>query len=307
MTFELTILGSNSALPTPDRHPSAQVIQYNNSTFLIDCGEGTQIQMSRFKVKRGKMDHIFISHLHGDHYYGLIGLITTFHLNRREHELNIYGPEGLEDIIRTHLKYSGTKLFYPLNFHLINPEKKSKLLETKEMTVTAFPLDHRIACTGFLFEEKEGLRHLIPAKLAEYKVPVDQMQGLKEGKDLVLPDGSTVPNDEMTNPPYATRRYAYCSDTAYNPDLAGVVEGVDLLYHEATFMESEIQRAADTKHSTARQAAQLARDAKVKHLVLGHFSSRYGELQSLLAEAREVFSATELGLEGKVIAIPREG
>lgn len=262
------------------------------------------MQMSRFKIKRGKLDHIFISHLHGDHYYGLIGLITTLNLNRRKSPLHLYGPSGLEEIIEVQLKHSGSRLLFPLEFHKTDSSKTEKIMENKEMSVYAFPLDHRIACTGFLFEEKEGLRHLIPDKLAQYKVPVDQMPGLKEGKDLVLADGSRVPNTEMTSDPSPTHKYAYCSDTAFRPELADFLSGVDLLYHEATFMETEKQRAAETRHSTAKEAAQFAKMAEVGKLVVGHFSSRYSDLEDLLAEAREVFPDTELGLEGKVFAIP---
>jgi ribonuclease Z len=233
----------------------------------------------------------------------LIGLITTFNLNRRERPLHIYGPEGLKDIIDLQLEHSGARLLFPLEFHFTDTEKPVRIMENEEMKVYSFPLDHRIACTGFLFEEKVGLRHLIPDKLAQYKVPVDKMQGLREGQDLELPNGGLIPNEEMTTDPSPTHKYAYCSDTAFRPELAKFLHGVDLLYHEATFMESEKQRAKETRHSTAKQAAQFAKMVQAGKLVVGHFSSRYSDLNDLLEEAKAVFPDTELGLEGKVFSI----
>lgn len=266
--------------------------------FLIDCGEGTQLQLKKNKIKAQKIDHIFISHLHGDHYYGLIGLISSLHLYGRQKELNIYGPPGLKDIIAINLKYSQTNLNYKINMTEWEYGEKQLLFENQNILIYSFPLNHRIPCSGFLFEEKPKKRR-INRKLLPVDLPPSRIIQLKNGEDILDEDGKVkYPNNEYTLPPAPSRSYAFCSDTKYDEAIIPYIEGVDILYHEATFMEDMKERAAQTHHTTTKEAAEIALKAKVGRLLIGHFSTRYKDLQPMLEEAKTVFESTELALEG---------
>ncbi len=303
MQFELTILGSNSASAAYDRHPTSQVLNYNGNIFLIDCGEGTQFRMNKFAIKRGRLDNIFISHLHGDHFFGLIGLLTSFNLNWREHPLNIYGPEGLEEIINVHFKYASTQLKYELHFHTIAADTPRIIYEDHSIEVETIILKHRLPTTGFLFREKTGLRKIDSEKISKYHIPHQKLPGIKRGDDFIEENGNVVPNKKLTFDPAPPRSYAFCSDTAFVESFVEQIKGVDLLYHEATFVEEHAERADETGHSTARQAAKVAALAGAKKLLIGHFSARYEDLDPLLKQAKEVFSNTCLAEEGKVFEI----
>lgn len=272
---------------------------HDHEPFLIDCGEGTQVQLLRYKMRISKLKHILISHLHGDHYYGLPGLLTSMSLGQRQEPLFLYGPRGLDEILTTHFRYSDTRLSYPVHFRETNPSAPEIMFENDGLTVSSFPLRHRIACTGFLFQEKPRHRNLIRDKVPAGASHEDLL-ALKQGRDVLDADGTVrFPVDELTYPPVPSRSYAFCSDTLYLPELAGHLEGVDLLYHEATFGRDLLERARRTYHSTASQAAQLARDARAGQLLLGHFSSRYKDVSPLLEEAQNIFPASLLAEEGR--------
>ncbi|WP_113922724.1 ribonuclease Z [Cognataquiflexum aquatile] len=304
MEFEVTILGSNSAIPAHGRNQTSQLVSVGNSFLLIDCGEGTQIQLRKFKLKFGRIDFILISHLHGDHFYGLMGLISSFHLVKRERLLTIFGPSGLDEIITTQLKYTNTKLSFPLRFVPTQAEGKNLILEEPMFRVFTFPLQHRIPCTGFLIEEKPGLRNMVKEKLVKTKMPVEAIVSLREGKDVVDPDGKVLYRvEEYTYPPKQSKKYGYCSDTVFDPTLVNFINGVDLLYHEATFGDDETERAGTTFHSTSRQAGIIAMKANVGKLLLGHYSSRYKDLTPILDQAKEVFENTYLSEEGVTYSI----
>lgn len=300
MKFELTILGTNSAVPAHGRHLSAQVLAIDNELFLIDCGEGTQMRMDGCNIKKHKINHIFISHLHGDHIFGLIGLIMTYGLSGRTTPLNIYSPEGLQSIIAIQLEGA---LNYPLHFHHTNPKESTLLFENNKIKVYTIPLVHRIPCHGFLFVEKERLPNIRKEKIHEYKIPYQEISKIKAGADFLAFDNKRIPHAELTIPPPLPRIFAYCSDTMYSEAIIPLIQGADLLYHEATFMHDLLVQAEKTMHSTARQAALIARKAGVKELLLGHFSSRYVDLMPLLEEARTVFSKTNIAIEGQTIKI----
>jgi len=301
LDFSITILGNGSAVPTAWQNPSAQMLHYNQHRFLIDCGEGTQMQMIKYQVSYRNLSHVFISHLHGDHYFGLIGLISTLHLFGREKPLHVYGPQPLEQILLMQLKASDTRLKFPLLFH---PMPASGIIyEDGDLEVTCFPLNHRIPTWGFLFREKPKERNLRKDFVAKYHPGVAQMHQIKQGADFVLPDGTALPNRDITKTPPKPRCYAFCSDTAYDEKLIPYLRGVDLLYHEATFDDAMADKAAEKYHSTARQAAQLAARAKVDKLLLGHFSARFSTPDHLLKEAREVFPHTFLSVQGDTYAL----
>ncbi len=302
MTFSVSILGSGSATPTVLRHATAQLLTYDNDYYLIDCGEYTQVQLLRYKFRPGRLKYIFISHLHGDHYFGLIGLLMSLSLGQRHDDLWLYGPPGLGDIITLQLKYSDTRLSYPLHFQAIETGEAYPILDNDHLTVETLPLRHRIHCSGFLFREKPPLRKLVKDILPA-DLPHEALRHLKEGQDVRLADGRLLRSSEFTTPAPTPRSYAFCSDTIYDETLAERVHGIDLLYHEATFLHELHERAAFTFHSTARQAAQLARLANVQRLVIGHFSSRYKDLTPLLDEARAVFPATSLAIEGETFDV----
>lgn len=303
MIFEVTILGCGAAAPTTKHNPSAQVVNVHDKLFLVDCGEGTQMQLRHNRIKFQRIHHIFISHLHGDHYLGLVGLISSFHLLGRKNELHIYGPADLKTLVEINLKLSDTFLNFPLIFHATLPKEVTLLYEDATLTVESIPLKHRIECTGFLFREKEHVPRIKKERVIEHRLQPTQILALKRGESVVLSSG-----EELTSAAacYATpeqRSYAYCSDTAYKEDLVEQLRGVDLLYHEATFIETEAERAKFTFHSTAKQAATLALKAEVKELLLGHFSSRYKTEQPFLDEAQPLFPATRLAAEGLTFSV----
>ena len=303
MDFELKILGSSSATPSSDRHHTAQVLTIGNQINLIDCGEGTQMQLMRYKVKHQRISNIFISHLHGDHYFGLFGLLSTMHLNNRTQPLHLFGPAGLADILTVQFRYSNTHLSFKIIFQELDATVYQQIFEDKFITVHTLPMQHRIACCGFLFREKPKPRHLIKDKLPGFLTP-PQLISLKAGEDILDETGNLlVANADVTTEPNRSRSYAYCSDTRYKEDIIPYIRQVDLLYHEATFLDELRERATYTFHSTALQAATLAHKAEVKRLLLGHFSVRYKDLTPLLLEAKTVFDNSHLATEGKTIGI----
>ncbi len=298
MTFQVTILGSNSAIPTYGRHHTAQYVQLKNQKYLVDCGEATQNQLHNFKLSSLKLNAIFISHLHGDHYLGLVGLLSSMQLQGRTKTLYLFGPRGLRDIITTHFKYSDTVLKYELVFKPTKAEATELIYEDKHIEVSTIPLSHRIACNGFLFKEKP---HPIRFKKEALppNMPLQHIAMLKKGEDVLDESGKLLyKNSDLTLPPKPQKSYAYCSDTKYIPALSKQLQHVDLLYHEATFLNENELRASKTFHSTAAQAAQLAKDSNVKKLLLGHFSARYKDLKPFEAEAQKVFKESYLALEG---------
>ena len=301
--FEIHILGCGSALPTTRHNASSQVIRIGNKQFMIDCGEGTQLQLRRNHIHFSFINHIFISHLHGDHSFGLIGLISTFGLLGRTAPLHIYADAMLEKVMKPQLDFYCKDIKYPLFFHSIDASKHSVIYEDNTITVETLPLNHRMPCCGFLFREKPKRRHLIGDVANFYNIPIYQRQSIKDGADYTTPDGTVIPNSKLTREADPSRSYAYCSDTRPCPQICGYLKDVDLLYHEATFAESEKERAKVTHHSTAKEAAEIALTAGVKRLLLGHYSSRYDDEKQLQSEAREIFTATECANEGMVIKI----
>lgn len=301
--MKLTILGCHSATPLENAHTTSQVLEVKDHLFLIDCGEGTQIQLRNQKIKFSRIKHIFISHLHGDHFYGLVGLVSTFRLLGRTADLHVYGPKGIKEVLTLQLKLAYSWTNYNLFFHELEENESTLIFEDDTLRVHTLPLDHRVYTNGFLFEEKPGLRRLDKEKIKNYDIPHYDFQRLKLGKDLILEDGSLVQNNKVTLNPKPIKRYAFCSDTAYNESVVHLVEGVDLLYHEATFLDAHENLAEKTKHSTAAQAAKIAQLAKVKRLVLGHFSSRYRDKSGFLTEAAPFFDAVELAADGKTFDI----
>lgn len=294
--FGLTILGNNSAIPAFDRHPTSQALTYEDQIYLIDCGEGTQIQLARYKIRRSKINHIFISHLHGDHYFGLIGLLTSMGLMNREHPLHLYGPPLLEEIIRMQLTAAGTNLPFPLVFSPIT--KEGILYNGPKMVVRCFPVKHRIPCFGFHFHEKKQPRKLLLDEARKLGIPPSFFHHLQMGEDFRGPTNELIANEKVTIPNLPGLTYAYSADTIYDEELCKYVGEVDLLYHEATYLHEMKERAAQRFHTTSKQAAHLAKSAGVKRLLIGHFSSKYECLQPFLSEAQEVFSKTELAIEG---------
>ena len=304
MSLKLTILGCHSATPRTFAHPSSQFLEINNRFFLIDCGEGTQTLLRKHKIKFSKIKHIFISHLHGDHYFGLIGLISTFGLLNRQTELHIFAPKGIEKIITLQLKLSKSWVKYPLIFHELDSKKSESIFEDDKVEVFTIPLKHRIYTNGFLFKEKTKERNLNIMEINKYpEIEICDYQNLKNGKDFTLSNGDIVKNKAITFDPPSILQYAYCSDTAYYESITPLIENVDLLYHESTFLEDKKDLAKSTKHSTAKEAATIAQKSKVKKLLLGHYSSRYKDENLFLKEAQSVFSNTELSYEGKTVEI----
>lgn len=305
MEFDVTILGSNSAIPAHGRNQTAQLVNVGLTSMLLDCGEGTQIQLRKFKLKYSRIENIFISHLHGDHYFGLMGMISTFHLQKRTRLLTIFGPQGLDEIITTQLKYSNTRLNFPLRFIQTNPYEKELILEEKNYKVFSLPLKHRLPCTGFLIQEKPGLLRMKKEMLLEHKISVEAINTLRKGIDFVNEkEGIHYLVKDFTWPPKPLRSYAFCSDTVYDPvDLVANIQGVSTIYHESTFGEEEVLRAKETFHSTAAQAADIAKKAGAKKLLLGHFSTRYVDLDPLLKQAKINFENSFLSEEGITYAI----
>jgi len=302
--LKLRILGNNSAAFAFGRHTSSQVIQNDSESFMVDCGEATQLQMQKYGVRPSKLNHIFISHLHSDHFLGLAGLISTMSLHGRKDTLHVYGQKGLDEYLSLVLKLSQTILSYDLKFHLIEITQKKKLLyESNILEVFAFPLKHRVNCTGFLFREKERKKlSIIPKSLPE-NIESAQVKKMREAEHILDEQGNIMYDYRNYTEVYQPKSYAYCSDTIYDENIISFIKGVDLLYHESTFLESESQRAKQTFHSTAQEAGKIAQLSEVKKLLLGHFSSRYRDLIPFLAEAKRVFIRTELSLEGQVYEI----
>ena len=301
--FEIHILGCGSALPTTRHNASSQVIKIGNKQFMIDCGEGTQLQLRRQHIHFSFINHIFISHLHGDHCFGLIGLISTFGLLGRTAPLHIYADAMLEKVMKPQLDFFCKDIKFPLFFHSIDARKHCVIFEDNSITVETLPLNHRMPCCGFLFKEKPKRRHLIGDIANFYNIPIYQRQSIKDGADFITPDGDVIPNSKLTKDADPSRSYAYCSDTRPCPGICKHLKGIDLLYHEATFAESEKERAKTTHHSTAREAAEIAKRAEVKRLLLGHYSSRYDDEKQLLNEAREIFPDCICANEGLVVNI----
>jgi ribonuclease Z len=299
--FGVTILGNNSAIPAFDRHPTAQVVTLNDQLFLFDCGEGTQMQLSHYKIRRGKINHIFISHLHGDHYFGLIGVLTSYGLLNRLNDLHLHAPAALKPIIDLQLEAASTKLPYPLHFHPI--EKEGLIVDDKKFSVECFSTRHRIECWGFIVREKKKPRRINKEEIVKYDIPAVYYERLKEGADYLHKDGSVVKNETVTIPVTPPKSYAFAADTIYDEALAEKVKGVTLLYHEATYLKDLHERAASRFHSTTVQAADIAQKAGVEKLLIGHFSSKYEMLDEFLDEARSVFPDTQLALEGSTYTI----
>ena len=302
-TFDLLILGSSSASPTAERHPTSQLLNIAERYFLIDCGEATQIQLRKYKAKLQAIDHILISHLHGDHFFGLPGLLSTMSLLGRKQKLTIYCPEDLKLIIDIINKASATVLNFEIVWRFTNNEGLNLLFEDAKVEVYSFPLKHRIYCTGFLFKEKPLPRNVDKYKLEKLNISVADILKLKKGLDVVNEDGKLIKNKEATIAPPLPRSYAYCSDTIFYKKIVLYIMDVNLVYHESTFLEDKKDRAKKTFHSTAKQAAEIATLANAKKLLLGHFSARYGNLSSFISEAAPIFENCELALEGKVFKV----
>lgn len=300
--FQVTILGCAAATPTSIRHTTAQALQFHNKVFLLDCAEGTQIQIRKLRLPMMKINNIFISHLHGDHYLGLAGLVFSYHLLGRKKELNIYSPPGLQEIIEVHLRVSGVSPVFPMVFHELHSGGQ-QIYEDKYLTVETIEMDHRISTFGFLFREKPLLRNIRKEKIIEYSIPLERIAGIKAGNDFEEGRGIMVPNEELTIAPPLPRTYAFCSDTGYTEGFLEQIKGADLLYHEATFLQDKVDMAREKKHSTTVQAATIAKKAGVKKLVLGHYSARYDDMNLFLEEASQVFADTILAEEGKIISV----
>ena len=303
MPFEVTILGSNSAIPVYGRHHTAQYLKIQNSNFLIDCGEGTQLQLQRFGLKSQKIDAIFISHLHGDHYLGLVGLLSSLHLQGRTRELHLYAPPELSDIIAVQLRISDTTFRYQVHFHPLNPNASELIFENSKIEVSSVPVQHRIPCHGFLFKEKSHPLRIDKSKLPK-NIKLAEIATIKNGEDVYDANGKIrYAFKNLTLGRKKSRSYAYITDTLYLPELAEVVENFDLMYHEATFLTEKELKATETYHATAGQAARLAFDAQISKLIIGHFSARYKDLAPLQDEARKIFKNTYLAIEGKTFNI----
>lgn len=304
MSISLTILGCHSATPRTFAHPTSQYLEINNRRFLIDCGEGTQVQLRKYKIKFSAINHIFISHLHGDHFFGLIGLLSTFGLLGRKNDLHVFGPRDLKNIINLQLKASNSWLSFQLIFHELYSDKSELIFDDDKVEVYTIPLEHRVYTNGFLFKEKTGERKLnIEAIKQISEIEICDYQNLKSGKDFTKKDGRVILNKSLTFNPPKSLSYAFCSDTIYKPDITSIIKGVDLLYHEATFLNDRQETAITTKHSTAEEAAKIAKQANVGQLILGHYSSRYNNLDLFKQEAETVFDKVILAKEGKIIKI----
>lgn len=296
--MKLTILGSSSALPTSERNPSAHVLNVHERFFLIDCGEGTQLQLRKARIRLGKINHIFISHLHGDHVFGLYGLLSTFSLMGRANPLHLYAPENYGSMLNSHLADFDIHLNFEIAFHGLAGKDPIRILDDKYLTVTSFPLNHRIETFGFVFREKQADRNIIKESIEKYRIPLANIRAIKKGEDFICEDGTLVRNSEITIPPPEPLSFAYCSDTKYFKRLASYVKGVTMLYHEATFDSSRKDLAGITGHSTSADAATVALEAGAGTLIIGHFSARYKSLSEILSEAREIFPATYAAEDG---------
>ncbi len=303
MKFEVLILGCGAAAPSGRNLPSAQLINLRENYLLVDCGEGTQLQLRRYKVKFQRISHIFISHLHGDHYLGLMGLLSSMHLLGRRTPLTVYSPPGLEEIIRVQMKISESFFEFPLEFIALSCESESLIVDESAFEVRSFPLKHRVKCSGFVFREKPLLPNISKDMIREYKLDVEEILQLKHGHAIVSRDGIPVTPEQVLAPPHETKSYAYCSDTMEWEKIIPFIRNVTLLYHESTFLETEAKRAVETWHSTASGAARIALKAEVRQLMLGHFSARYGDQGYFLQEAIPIFPNVILAEEGRTIEL----
>lgn len=301
--FELHILGCGSALPTTRHFPTSQIVNVRDKLFMIDCGEGAQLQFRKSHLKFSRLNHIFISHLHGDHCFGLLGLISTLNLLGRTAELHIHSPKGLETLLTPMLDFFNRQMTYKILFHEFDTKEPMQIYEDRSLTVTTIPLRHRMPCCGFLFAEKRCPNHIIREMVDFYQVPVYELNRIKNGADYVTSEGKTVSNNLLTRPSAPSRSYAYCSDTIYLPSIVEQIKGVDLLFHEATFANEDAPRAKETFHTTAAQAAEIARKAEVKKLLIGHFSARYEDENILLQEASAIFPDTQLAKETLCVSV----
>lgn len=301
--FQVTILGCGSAMPTTYRNPTSQLIEVNNKLFMIDCGEGTQLQMRKYKARMSKLHSIFISHLHGDHVFGLPGLLSTLSLMGHTGEINIYAHKELEYFLTSFMKYYGTQLNYKINHFHLDSKNNSVIYENKSIEISSFPLKHRVDTNGFVIAEKDAPLHMKGDLIDFYRIPFSKIKEIKDGADFITEDGRVIDNKLLTTLPNPPRKYAYCSDTAYSTKIIPYIKGADVLYHEATFEEADKARAKKTYHSTAKQAAEIAKQSEVKKLIVGHYSSRYRELNQLHSEAKSIFENTVLAFEGMKIDI----
>jgi len=304
VSFSVTILGSSSALPTSDRFPTAHLLNVNERYFLIDCGEGTQIQLRKFRIRLGKINQIFISHLHGDHIFGLFGLISSLNLIGREATLHIFGPDQIEELMLDHMKYFQSELSFEVAFHKFQDRHPVSIYKDTNIEVITIPLKHRIPTCGFLFREQPIPRNIKKEMVEKFKIPIRDIVKIKDGKDFKTDEGQIIPNSELTLPPFRTRSYAYISDTAYSEEIVEHINNVDLLYHETTFLQKDADLAAETLHSTTREAAEIALKAGAKRLLIGHFSSRYKTYDTFEKEAQEIFPETTAVNDGDVFSIP---
>lgn len=303
MTFTLTVLGSSSALPTSERFTSAHVLNVHEHLFLIDCGEGTQIQLRKFKIKFSKIDHIFISHNHGDHILGMVGLISSFDLLGRKHPLNIYSPGDIESIIKSQLFFFDNKLNFEIIYHKVDNNNSSVLFKNKHVKVISFPLKHKIPAVGYLFTEIPPLPNIDKEKIKEYNIPVKAIHSIKCGSDYITDEGVTISNSELISGSYKPKSYAYCSDTIYSEEIIPYLKKVSLLYHETTFMMSHADRAKETMHSTTLDAANIAKKSEAGKLLIGHFSVRYKDVNAIIEETSTVFDQVIAAEDGLVIEI----
>lgn len=304
MSLKLTILGCHSATPRVNANPTSQFLEIKNHDFLIDCGEGTQVQLRKYGKNFSRIKHIFISHLHGDHFFGLVGLISTFRLLNRENELHIYAPKGLKEIITLQLKITNSWTQYPLIFHELTSKKSELIFEDKQVEVLTIPLNHRVYTNGFLFKEKLGERKLNMSAINKYnEIEICDYQNLKNGKDYILGNGKLIKNNILTLNPQKPISYAFCSDTAYYPEIVPTIKNVNCLYHETTFLNDKEALATTTKHTTAEQAAKIAKQANVNQLIIGHYSGRYKSIEDFKNEAQKEFKNTYLAESGKVFKL----
>ena len=302
-TFDLNILGCGSALPTTRHNASSQVINLRDKLYMIDCGEGTQLQMRKMKIKFSQLNHIFISHLHGDHSLGLPGLVSTLGMLGRMGDLFVYGPAEVGEYVQVIEKLFCQGSPFQMKFQAVDTNNYNLVMEDRSVSVYSLPMKHRVPCCGYLFVEKERSPHIIREMIDFYKIPISKIELIKQGADFVTEEGEVIPNKSLTRPAEPAKRYAYCSDTAFFPKIVPYIEGVDLLYHEATFLEADSARAYETFHSTTKQAASIARNAQVKKLLIGHYSARYIDLLPLEKEARSIFHNTLLANEGMVLSL----
>ncbi|MDD4108573.1 MAG: ribonuclease Z [Prolixibacteraceae bacterium] len=302
-TFEITILGSGSAIPTTERNPTSQIVNISGRYFLADCGEGTQIQIRRHKIGFGRIKHIFISHLHGDHYYGLIGLISTFNLLGLKNNIHIYAPSQLKDIIQPQINFIKGEMQFDIIWHPLDFKKPRTIFADRRVEVISFPLKHSISCCGFLFKEIQKEANIRKECIEKYKIPIADIKQIKQGADYLTAEGVLIPNAELTIPPLPAKSYAFCSDTAWYPDIVKTIKNTTLLYHESTFTEDLNDWAKNTYHSTALDAAKIAQLAGAGKLILGHFSARYKDTGPFVKEASEIFRNTEAAVDGQTYQV----